>query len=370
MFISFTVERLGRPSTAAAFVAVSIAALLPGCRPAEVQRAAEVRPVRSMVVETRGSTGSVALVGSVRAQTEVNESFRIDGRLVERTVDVGDSVSPGQLIARLDPQNEELGLLAARAVWAAAMAQQIEAQSNFARMRDLVAENAVSRTSYEQAEARQKVAASQVDAAQAQVDLAKNRLNYTSLFASVAGVVTARGPEPGEMVGPGRTVIQVAIVGARDAVFDVPAQIKDLAPRNPHITVSLSSDPTVTAEGELREVSPRADPVTGTFAIRVSLIDPPAGMRLGSTVTGRMQLDSTPVITIPSSALTRSDGASAVWIVDPRALTVSLRRIEVHASDTEEVQVGSGLNTGDVIVTAGAQALRPGQKVRLLGTKS
>jgi len=133
----------------------------------------------------------------------------------------------------------------------------------------------------------------------------------------------------------------------------VPAQVKDVTPQNPRITVALSSDPTVVAEGQVREVSPRADPVTGTFAIRVRLIDAPAGMRLGSTVKARMHLDSSPVITIPASALTRSEGTSAVWIVDPRASTVSLRKIEVGASDTTEVQVGRGLSPGDVVVTAG-----------------
>jgi RND family efflux transporter MFP subunit len=373
MHMNIASKQVGHWSSPAALIAVAVAvsqvAALSGCRGGEVELAPEVRPVRSMTVDTHGSTGTVALTGSIRAQTEVNESFRIDGRLIERTVDIGDSVSPGQLVARLDPQNEEMGLQAARAQLAAAVAQQVEAQSNFARMKDLVAEDAVSRSSYEQADARQRVAASQVEAAQAQVNLSQNRLGYTRLVASAAGVVTARGPEPGEMVGPGRMVIQVAVAGARDAVFDVPTQVKDVAPQNPRITVALTSDPTVTAVGQVREVSPRADPVTGTFAVRVRLVDPPAKMRLGTTVTGRMRLDSAPAIAVPASALHRAEGQSAVWIVDPKASTVSLRSIEVRASDTSVVQVGSGLNPGDIVVTAGVQALRAGQKVRLLENK-
>ena len=211
------------------------------------------------------------------------------------------------------------------------------------------------------------MATSQVEAAQAQVNLAQNRLGYTRLTASVAGVITARGPEPGEMVGPGRMVIQVAIAGARDAVFDAPARAKDVASGSARITVALSTNPAVVAGGEVREVSPRADPVTGTFAVRVRLIDPPAAMRLGTTVTGRLMLAPSPGITIPASALTRSEGKPAVWIVDPKALAVSLRTIAVSASDTATVQVASGLNAGDMVVTAGVQALRPGQKVSLPG---
>jgi len=92
-------------------------------------------------------------------------------------------------------------------------------------------------------------------------------------------------------------------------------------------------------------------------------------MRLGSTVTGRMQLGSVAGIEIPASALIRSDRQSAVWIVDPKTGTVATRNIEAGSQDSARVVVLSGLNPGDVVVTAGVQALRPGQTVRLLETK-
>jgi len=343
-------------------------ASLPACRRAAQAPVPEVRPVRVVTIEKREASGVIALTGTVQAQTETNQSFRIDGRLIERVVDIGDNVKPGQFLARLDPQNEESGLQSARAQLAAARAQLVEARNNFGRMRDLVAEDAVSRASFEQAETLLKTAESQVEAVQAQVNLAENRLSFTRLYATVAGVVTARGAEPGEVVGAGRMIVQVAR-DARDAVFGVPAQIKDRATSNPAITVLLTSDPTVTAAGRVREVAPRADPVTGTFAVRVQLIDPPAAMRLGSTVTARMRLDASPGIEIPASALVRADGKAAVWVVEPKALTVSSRNVEVEAQDPAKVRIGAGLDPGDIVVTAGVQALRPGQVVRLLETK-
>ena len=126
-------------------------------------------------------------------------------------------------------------------------------------------------------------------------------------------------------------------------------------------------DPAVSAAGKVREIAPRADPVTGTFQVRVRLIDPPAAMRLGATVTGRMTLDAAPAIEIPTSALVRSGGQASVWLVDPTAKTVSPREITLGASSANTVQVASGLADGDIVVTAGVQALRPGQKVSLLG---
>jgi RND family efflux transporter MFP subunit len=364
----------------------TVFALLAGCQKATETVAQEVRPVRAMKIDTSTVDGMVMLTGTVQAQTEINQSFRIDGRLVERTVDIGESVKPGQLIARLDPQNEESALQSTRAQLAGANAQLIEARANYNRMAELVVENAVSRAQYDQAKALLQSAEAQVLSVQGQVNLAQNRLTYTRLFADVAGVVTARGPEPGEVVSAGRMIVQVAREGARDAVFDVPAQIKDAAPIDPKNAVSLGRDgkpgdaadpsrdlsivlamnPKVTAIGRVREVAPRADPVTGTFAVRVRLINPPPAMRLGSTVTGRMRLDGSPGISLPSSAMMRADGKTAVWIVDPKVNTVSLRNIAVGTTDATTVQVTSGLNAGDVVVTAGVQALRSGQKVRLI----
>jgi RND family efflux transporter MFP subunit len=371
-----------------AWVVLSLVAVLAGCAREVEAPPPEIRPVRTITVAPRAADNSVALTGTVQAQNEINLSFRIDGRLVERTVEVGDNVRPGQLIARLDPQNEESALQSVRAQLAGANAQLVEARSNYERMRDLVAEDAVSRAQYEQAKALLQSAEAQILSLQGQVALAQNRLSYTRLVSDVAGVVTARGPEPGEVVGAGRMVVQVAREGARDAVFDVPAQIKDSAPLDPVIVVSpgkagaaaggtardlsvaLAMDPSVSAIGRVREVSPRADPVTGTFAVRVRLIDPPAAMRLGSTVTGRMKLGGAPAIRVPATALVRADGKTAVWVVDKATGAVSARNIEIGTADANTVQVISGLQAGDVVVTAGVQALRPGQKVRLLEARS
>lgn len=363
-------RRAGRPAAWPALATVLGAALLlAGCSRTPEAQAPEIRPVRAITVAKRNAGETVALTGTVQAQTEINLSFRIDGRMIERLVNVGDTVRPGQLVARLDSQNEESSLQAAQSQLAAATARLSEARSNFDRFRELVAENAVSRASFEQAETARKAAEAQLEAAQTQVTLATNRLSYTRLVADVSGVVTAQGAEPGEVVGAGRMIVQVAREGARDAVFDVPARVKDLAPPNPQIAVALAADPKVTATGTVREVAPRADPLTGTFRVRVRLANPPPAMRLGATVTGRMALAAAPAIEIPPSAVIRADRQAAVWVVDPKTGTVATRAIEIRSSDPQRVDVASGLNPGDVVVTAGIQALRPGQKVRLLETK-
>jgi RND family efflux transporter MFP subunit len=366
--VDLAARRTANLTVTIAIIACAVLALLSGCQRAQDEALPEIRPVRVTTVDNRYANGSVSLTGTVQAESEINQSFRIGGRVIERLVDVGDDVKPGQLVARLDPQNEESSLQSARAQLAAAGAQLVEAQNNHIRMRDLVAEDAVPRASFDQAVALLKTAQSQVESAQAQLSLAENRLSYTRLVSEVAGVVTERGAEPGEVVNAGSMIIQVARESALDAVLDVPGRVKNVAPENPQITVVLTDDPRVTAVGQVREVAPRADPVTGTFAVRVRLIDPPPAMRLGSTVTARMQLPEALAIEVQASALVRADGKTAVWVVDKASSTVSLRNVELGGGDANSVQVTSGLNTGDVVVTAGVQALRPGQKVRLLET--
>jgi RND family efflux transporter MFP subunit len=163
-------------------------------------------------------------------------------------------------------------------------------------------------------------------------------------------------------------IVQIARKDGRDAVFDVPAQMLRSAPSDPEVTVRLTDDPSVTAKGRLREISPQADPVTRTFQVRVGLTNPPAAMLLGSTVTGKVRLDTAPVIAIPASALTEANRQPAVWIVDPATQTVSMRNVELLRHDPGTVVISHGLDTGDIVVTAGVQALHPGQKVRLLGS--
>lgn len=121
-------------------------------------------------------------------------------------------------------------------------------------------------------------------------------------------MVTEVGAEPGEVVAGGRMIVQKSQDGGLDAVFDVPAATLEASPPDPLVTVALSLNPRITVEGRVREIAPRADPMTGTFRVRVGLIDPPAEMRLGSTVTGRATFGGQGGLSLPASALTSTAG--------------------------------------------------------------
>jgi RND family efflux transporter MFP subunit len=352
---------------------VALAAILPllaACqREAETPKA-DARPVRTVTASRDNLGETVVLTGNVQAQNEASMAFRVSGRIIERPVNVGDQVTAGQVLAKLDPVNELNALRSAQAAVVAAEGQLVTTSNAFDRQDHLLGNGFTTRANHDQALQAMRSAQSQLDDAEAQLRIAEDRVSFTELKADVDGTITARGAEPGEVVQAGQMVVQLARQDGRDAVFDVPAQVLRSAPADPEINIRLTDDPSVMAVGRVREVAPQADPTTRTFPVRVGINHPPAAMRLGSTVTGTLKLDSGPVMALPATALTTANERPAVWVVDPAAETVALRNVEILRHDPAVVVISSGLDIGEIVVTAGVQALHPGQKVRLVGGNS
>ena len=345
---------------------IVIAASVAGCN-RKVARTPDPRPVRTVTVEARADGETVSFTGQIRAKDQVNLAFRIDGRLIERQPGVGDVIAAGQVVARLDSQNEENALRSAEAGLAAAQAALTQARLTFGRQQELLKNGWTPRAKFDEAQEALRTAQAQVEQAEAQLRIAQDRLGYTVLRADSPGVVTATGGDAGEVVKAGQMIVKVAGTAKLDAVFDIPEQLIRTGPREPVVELALSDAPQVRATGYVREVAPQADSATRTFLVKVGINHPPQDMKLGSTVTGRIKLPAPQGVEVPASALTEGDGRPAVWVVDRQSGTVSLRAVDVVRYDPAGVVVSRGLEKGDVVVTAGVQMLRPGQKVRLLG---
>jgi RND family efflux transporter MFP subunit len=355
----------------AAVVAPALVAMLSGCKREVAQEAPPPpRPVRTVVVEKSGLGQTIVLTGQIEAETEVALAFRIGGRIIERLADTGDRVKPDQVVAKLDPQNELNSLRSARAALSAAEARLEQDSNHFDRQETLLGQGWTTRANLDQARQAFRTAQAAVDDAKAQVEIAEDRVGYTELKTGLTGTITRRAAESGEVVQAGQIVFMVARESGWDAVFDVPAQVLRTAPGDADVIIALTDDPSVTAKGRVRLVDPQADPVTRTFKVRVAVNDPPPAMRLGATVSGRMEVDHGHGISLPASALTAIDKNPAVWVVDPDKMTVALKPVEVLRFDPGTVVLSGGLDGGEIVVTAGVQALHPGQTVRALGARS
>jgi membrane fusion protein, multidrug efflux system len=347
-------------------VAALIAATVAGCDKASPP-VSEARPVRTVTVQHGAEGEIVSLTGQVRAKDQASLAFRLDGRMIERPVHIGDVLKPGQVVARLDPQIQDNALRSAEANFASLEATLTQARLTFGRQQQLIKDGWTTRANFDEVQQKLLSAEAQVDAAQAQVRTAREQQSYTVLSVDSPVDVTATGAEPGEVVHAGQMIVQVARQAGRDAVFDVPEQLIRNNPPDTQVDIALTNDPQVKATGRVCEVSPQADSGTRTFQVKVGIIDPPAAMKLGDTVVGRIRLTAPPGVEVPAGALTETNGRPAVWLVDAQNHTVSLHNVEVLRYDPATVVISRGLETGEIVVTAGVQTLRPGQKVRLLG---
>ncbi len=352
-----------------ALVAATCALTLGACGREEATNDTPPRIVRTATVEKRKVTTPLTFSGRIEAEDEVNVAFRISGRLLKNDTKIGDRVKAGQVLARLESQNELNTLRQAQASLAAAQGQLTQARNHFDRQETLLAQGWTTRANYDAATQARQTAQSQVDAAEAALSAAHDLVGFTELKADAPGVITATGPGAGEVVQVGQMIARIARQDGRDAVFDVPSQLIRSASADPEVSVSLADEPAITAKGRVREVAAQASAVTRTFEVRVGLTDPPAAMRLGATVVGRVNTSAGPMIDIPASALTRMNQRPAVWIVDPATNTVAVRNVDVLRFDEAQAVISQGLDTGEIVVTAGVQALHPGQKVRVLGSE-
>ncbi|MBV9251407.1 MAG: efflux RND transporter periplasmic adaptor subunit, partial [Acetobacteraceae bacterium] len=210
-------------------------------------------------------------------------------------------------------------------------------------------------------------AKAEVDSDAAQLHSAEDQLGYTKLLADASGPVIAKGAEAGEVVRAGQMIVTIAHGDGADAVFDVPAALLRQVSPDALISIALTDDPTVHTVGQVRELAPQADPVTRSYRVKVGLSEWPEAMRLGATITGQTRMLAPAGIELPATALTMMDNKPAVWVVDRASQQVSLQPVELQRQDSSGIIVTGGLKGGEIVVTAGVHALRPGQKVRLAG---
>jgi RND family efflux transporter MFP subunit len=319
--------------------------------------------VRTELVQPRHEQAAMTLTGEVRARFSADLSFRVNGRVLARLVDIGAHVNAGDLLARLDPAEQQADFDAATAGNAAAEAQLRVAQATFDRQNSLMSNGFTTRVAYDQAQEQLRTAQSTLESAKAELGRTQEAMGDTELHAGGAGVITARSLELGQVVQAAQPVFTLAQDGERDAVFDVPESMFFGDVEHDHVSLALVSGPGVTATGYVREISPAVDPKSSTVRVKVAIQNPPPAMTLGSAIAGMARIKSAAEIALPWTALTAAGSKPAVWIIDPTTNTASLKPVTVGAYEAGAVLIKQGLDPGDRIVIEGGKLLSSGQPV-------
>ena len=352
---------LPRPMRAALAVAL-LATPLGACN--ERSAAPVERPalVRTELVQPRHGQAAMTLTGEVQARFSADLSFRVSGRVLARLVDIGAHVNAGDLLARLDPAEQQADFDAATAAVAAAEAQLRVAQATFDRQSNLLSSGFTTRVAYDQAQEQLRTAQSTLESAKAELGRAREALGDTELRARAAGVIT-RSLEVGQVVQAAQSVFTLAQDGERDAVFDVPESMFLGDMEGGRVSLALVSGPDVTGVGYVREISPAVDPKSSTVRVKVAIQNPPPAMTLGSAIAGTAGTKPATEITLPWTALKAVGSKPAVWIVDPKTKTASLKPVTVGAYEAGAVLIKEGLEAGDRVVIDGGKLLSSGQPV-------
>ena len=337
--------------------------------PASASRASAsepvARPARVMEIVYQQRSQALVLAGTVVPRIESTLGFRVAGKIVARTVDVGTIVKPGDPIAQLDPADYRLAVDNARAALASADADYTRAKADHERYLNLRGSGAFTPQTLEQRLSLAATTLAKVEQARSQLSSAENNLAYTELHADAPGVVTAVQAEVGQVMTQGQGVVRVARTDELEILVGVPEHRLKAVRKADAARFELWSDPGHRHAAKLRELSPSADPMTRTYPARFSVIDPPEFIGLGMTATLSFERpDGAPVAEVPLSAIFQRGTQPAVWVVDRQSGSVALRPVTIARWRDDTAAIASGVKDGEIIATAGVHKLEAGQKVK------
>lgn len=323
-------------------------------------------PVQIVTVQAVTLERHLSLTGEIEARDLLSASFSASGRIVELVVEQGDHVAKGKVLARLDSTLQEQALRSAEAALDTARANAQKAQEDADRQDRLLVSGATARSARDAAADDLRAANATVAQAEANLDRARQALDDTVLRSPSDATITAKPTGIGQVVANAQTVLELAIGGRYDAVFQLPETLLAFPPdsRPRQVFITSLNEPRDTVIGTVRLISPLVDATLGTVKVTVTMPKLPTGLQIGDPVIGTVTWPEPSQIELPWASLSAQGGKPAVWVVDPDTHRASLRQIEVLRYETERVVVAGGLNDGEQVVGFGSNLLYPDRSVR------
>jgi len=301
--------------------------------------------------------------GEVRARFDPQLAFRIGGKVARRLVDEGERVKANQPLAELDSQDVRLQLESTRAQVAAGQANLNLVRAERDRYKTLLDRQMVSRSQFDNAENQYRSGEARLQQLKAEQDVARNQASYAVLRAPQDGVIAQRQVEVGQVVAAGQTVFTLAADGEREVLISLPENDFGRFKIGVPVSVELWSQPGQRLTGQIRELSPSADPKSRTFAARIAFTAGKVPAELGQSARVFIESESGGVLSVPLSALSAENGATYVWRVG-QGNTLEQVPVRVGPYGEKTVPVLEGLKPEDWIVAAGVHVLHQGQQVR------
>jgi multidrug efflux system membrane fusion protein len=349
----------------------ALAAALVGCGSHAPPATATVVVV-ALPVHPRAGDGAdtLAFPAEVASRYTNVTSFRVAGKLIERDVRLGDSVLRGQILARLDPSDARQQAVSAQAAFDAAKHRLAFAQQQLDRDNAQAAQNLIAAAQLEQTQDAYSAALDGREQAAAQLAVAQNNLQYNTLRAEHAGVITSENADTGQVVTAGQAVYGLAWSGDTDVTLDAPEGRLAAVSIGQHASVTFPALPNRRFDARVREISPAADPQSRTYRVKMSLTAD-RDVRLGMTGEAILARANGPesgadgrYFVLPATAIFHQGANPAVWVISPKDSTLELRPITASRYDAHSATVTDGLRDGERVVLAGVHTVFAGEQVR------
>jgi RND family efflux transporter MFP subunit len=364
-------------------LAVILAVAVTACGKKEQEASPEVvRPVKTMTVAAISNIGDLTFPGRVRASQRVELAFKeVGGRLIELPIEgrEGQEVKQGDLLARIDPKDFETNLRNVQGRLKEAQAALQLANSEYARVKRIQEQDpgAVSGVDIDRKREAVNATEGRIRSLRAEVEDAKNKLSYTFLKAPFSGLIAKRYVDNFQDVKPKQPILALEGISQVEILVDIPENVMALAKaveaeEGFRAAARFPTAPDQQYPLQLKEYATRADPATQTYQV-VLQMPQPEGLNIlpGMTATVELgigtQTAQDNLILIPAIAVVaKPDGASFVWVVDSKEMTVHKQDVKVGPiSGSESIKILGGLKGGEKIAVAGVLKLQEGMKVRL-----
>lgn len=324
-----------------------------------------VRPVLWVEANAISEESLGRFAGNIEARFESTLGFRVGGRIAQRHVDVGSEVQKGQLLATLDPTDQQNNVRAAQGDLARIEAQWINAQANARRQQELFDRGVGAQAQLDIAQTDLKTTNSSREQARSALSQAQDQLGYSELRTDHAAVVTRWQAEAGQVVTAGQEVVTLARPDVKEAVIDLPGSLADQLPVGVEFKVASQLDPQIATTATLREIEPQAERTTRTRRARLTLTDTPESFRLGTAISVTLSSAIAARTELPINALQEVDGKTRIWVIDQQNQTVNPRDVQVVSRTGDTFVLSNGVKPGERVVSAGVNSLKPGQKVKV-----
>jgi len=358
---------MNRPLLPISFVVLAAAAALSfSCGTPHGEARPEAAPPLSVAIETTSagpSSGGLEATGSIEAARRASPGTILAGRVTKIVKREGQRVRQGETLARVESGDVAARVAQAEAAVVGAQAAETNARLMRDRLERLVAKQAASPKSLEDAVAGYDAARANLHAAEEGVRAARVMLGYGEVRAPFDGVIERRLVEEGDTASPGMPMFIVVDTTRMKLEAALPeSSARGLAPGSP-LAVVVDGTDGASLDATLAEILPASDPATRTVTARVLLDNADGALRPGMFARVRFPGDGPAIVFIPATAIVRRGPLTGVFVVDDNV--AHLRWITLGTSLDGRVEAASGLAAGERIVTTPAAELADGRRVEI-----